>query len=62
MSLHDHYCLVFLLCDWLHICIGDQELENGHVAVRDRKQGDIGVMSLEEFKEKIAAEKASRSL
>ena len=44
------------------LILGDQELENGTVAVRDRKQGDIGAMTLAEFKEKIAAEKQSRSL
>ncbi len=44
------------------LILGDQELANGQVAVRERKQGDVGAMSLEEFKEKIAAEKASRSL
>lgn len=44
------------------LILGDQELENGQVAVRERKQGDIGAMSLEEFKEKIVAEKQSRSL
>lgn len=44
------------------LVLGDQELENGAVAVRHRKQGDIGTMSLAEFKEKIAAEKQSRSL
>ena len=44
------------------LILGDQELENGTVAVRERKQGDIGAMTLAEFKEKIAAEKSSRSL
>ena len=44
------------------LILGDKELEDGTVAVRERKQGDIGAMSLEEFKEKIAAEKESRSL
>ena len=44
------------------LILGDQELESGQVAVRDRKQGDIGVMSLDKFKEKITAEKESRSL
>ena len=43
------------------LILGDQELENGQVAVRERKQGDIGAMSLEEFKEMIAEQKASRS-
>lgn len=44
------------------LILGDQELENGQVAVRERKQGDIGAMSLAEFKEMIAKQKASRSL
>ena len=44
------------------LILGDQELENGIVAVRERKEGDIGVMTLAEFAEKIAAEKMSRSL
>lgn len=43
------------------LILGDQELENGQVAVRERKQGDIGAMSLEEFKDKIAAERLSRA-
>ena len=42
------------------LVLGDQELENGTVAVRERKLGDIGAMTLAEFKEKIAAEKSSR--
>lgn len=44
------------------LVLGDKELEDGTVAVRERKQGDIGVMTLNEFKEKIAIEKSSRSL
>ncbi len=44
------------------LVLGDKELEDGTVAVRERKQGDIGAMTLAEFKEKIAAEKTSRSL
>ncbi len=44
------------------LVLGDKELEEGTVAVRERKQGDIGVMTLDEFKEKITAEKSSRSL
>ena len=43
------------------LILGDQELENGQVAVRERKQGDIGAMSLEEFTLMIAEQKASRS-
>ena len=33
------------------LVLGDREMEQGKVAVRERAQGDIGVMSLEEFKE-----------
>ncbi len=43
------------------LILGDQELENGQVAVRERKQGDIGAMSLDEFREKITAERSSRA-
>jgi len=44
------------------LVLGDQELENNQVAVRERKQGDIGAMSLEEFKEMITRQKSQRSL
>ncbi|MBP6003155.1 MAG: threonine--tRNA ligase [Pyrinomonadaceae bacterium] len=44
------------------LILGDQELENAQVAVRERKQGDIGAMSLTEFKEMITQQKMSRSL
>jgi threonyl-tRNA synthetase len=33
------------------LVLGDREMEQGQVAVRERLQGDIGVMSLAEFKE-----------
>jgi threonyl-tRNA synthetase len=33
------------------LVIGDKELEENKVAVRERKQGDIGQMTLDEFKE-----------
>ncbi|MBX3299260.1 MAG: threonine--tRNA ligase [Acidobacteria bacterium] len=44
------------------LVLGDKELEEQTVAVRHRKDGDIGVMSLAEFRERIAAERAARSL
>lgn len=44
------------------LVLGDQELEANTVAVRERKEGDIGAMSLEEFKEKITQQRLSRSL
>jgi threonyl-tRNA synthetase len=33
------------------LVLGDREMEQGNVAVRERAQGDIGVMSLQEFLE-----------
>lgn len=44
------------------LVLGDKELEDGTIAVRERKQGDIGAMTLAEFKEKITQQKLSRSL
>jgi len=44
------------------LILGDKELEEKTVAVRQRKEGDIGAMSLDDFKQKIEAERASRSL
>src|SRR5206468_4729488 len=44
------------------LILGDKELEEQKVAVRDRKQGDIGAMPLQEFVETISAKRASRSL
>ncbi|HMQ03500.1 MAG TPA: threonine--tRNA ligase [Pyrinomonadaceae bacterium] len=44
------------------LVLGDKELEESKVAVRERRQGDIGAMSLEEFKEMILPQKLLRSL
>lgn len=44
------------------LVLGDQELEANKVAVRERKEGDIGAMSLEQFKEMITQKKLARSL
>ncbi len=44
------------------LILGDKEVEDGVVAVRERKQGDIGTMSLAEFKEMITQQKIQRSL
>jgi threonyl-tRNA synthetase len=43
------------------LVLGDQEVEAGKVAVRERKAGDVGVMSLAEFIERITQERSSRS-
>jgi threonyl-tRNA synthetase len=44
------------------LVLGDKELEEQKVAVRERKQGDIGAMSLEEFKGMITQQKLLRAL
>jgi threonyl-tRNA synthetase len=44
------------------LVLGDKELEEQKVAVRERKQGDIGAMSLSEFKEMITEQKLLRAL
>ncbi len=44
------------------IVLGDKELEENKVAVRERKQGDVGQMSLEEFIEMVRKLKNSRAL
>ncbi len=44
------------------LVLGDKELDESCVAVRERKQGDIGTMQLREFKEMISQQKLLRSL
>ncbi len=44
------------------LIVGDQELEQGNIAVRERSKGDLGSMSVEDFIEGAARLKASRSL
>ncbi len=44
------------------LVLGDKELDENKVAVRERKQGDIGAMSLEEFNEMITQQKQTRAL
>ncbi len=43
------------------LILGDKEHEDGNVAVRHRKDGDLGAMSLEEFGKRIGDERAKRS-
>lgn len=38
------------------LVIGDKEMENGQVAVRSRKEGDMGAISLDDFISKITEE------
>ena len=44
------------------LIIGDKEVENGVVAVRSRKSGDLGTMTLEAFAEKVLDEVKTRSI
>jgi threonyl-tRNA synthetase len=44
------------------LVLGDKELEDKTVAVRERKAGDLGVMSLDEFKEMARRLKETRAL
>lgn len=43
------------------LVIGDKEMENGQVAVRSRKDGDLGAMALEDFVSKITEEIATKA-
>lgn len=43
------------------LVIGDKEVENGEVAVRSRKDGDLGTMTLEAFVEKLEKEVAEKA-
>ena len=38
------------------LIVGDKEQEAGEVGVRNRKDGDVGAMKLEDFVEKIDEE------
>ncbi|MBP7073200.1 MAG: threonine--tRNA ligase [Clostridia bacterium] len=38
------------------LVVGDKEMESGSVSVRDRKEGDVGVMKFEDFLSKIQDE------
>jgi len=44
------------------VVLGDKELEEQKIAVRERKKGDIGQMSLSEFSEMIREQKLLRAL
>ena len=43
------------------LILGDQEVENGTVAVRSRKEGDLGAMPVDAFAEKILEEVRTRA-
>jgi threonyl-tRNA synthetase len=44
------------------VVLGDKELEEGKIAVRERRAGDIGQMTLEEFKEIADGLKKTRAI
>ena len=43
------------------LIIGDKEAENGTVAVRSRKGGDLGTMQLDDFMNKVVEEVRTRA-
>ena len=43
------------------LVIGDKEIEGGKVAVRARKEGDLGAMNINDFLELITKEIQTRS-
>ena len=44
------------------VVIGDKEVEKGMVAVRHRRQGDLGVMTLEDLAAKLKKELDSKEI
>ena len=44
------------------LIVGDREAAEGKVAVRSRKEGDLGTMTVEEFQTKILLEVATKQL
>lgn len=44
------------------LIVGDKEVENGVVAVRARKEGDLGTMSLDEFMARIGKEVKEKTI
>ncbi|MEG2054293.1 MAG: His/Gly/Thr/Pro-type tRNA ligase C-terminal domain-containing protein, partial [Oscillospiraceae bacterium] len=44
------------------LVIGDKEVEDGTVAVRNRVKGDMGVMGVEDFMSKILTEIATKAI
>ena len=44
------------------LVLGEKEAETGHVAVRSRKEGDMGSMPMDSFLEKILNEIATKAL
>ena len=43
------------------LVLGDKEIEEGHVAVRSRKDGDLGAQTLDAFTDKLLKEIASKA-
>lgn len=44
------------------LIVGDNEVEDGTVSVRDRKEGDLGVVKVNEFKNRILDEINNRAI
>ena len=44
------------------VLVGDKDIENGVISIRDRRDGDIGSMKVEEFVKKISEEIANKTI
>ena len=44
------------------VLVGDKDIENGVISIRDRRDGDIGSMKVEEFIKKICEEVANKTI
>ena len=44
------------------VLVGDKDIENGVISIRDRRDGDIGSMKVEEFVKKISEEVANKTI
>ena len=44
------------------VLVGDKDIENGVISIRDRRDGDIGSMKVEEFIKKITEEVANKTI
>ena len=44
------------------LVVGDKEMENGQVAVRSRKEGDLGAVDLDAFISRITEEIKTKAI
>ena len=44
------------------LLVGDKDIENNTVSIRDRRDGDIGSMAIEEFIAKVTEEVKNKTI